>query len=114
MISLTLTAKHNENGMVTKTRRIDRKVIKCAHKPGPSSHAAKGKQTVSWSSVAIVFLIHILFAKGRVLLFRESPFSESMQYRRRTQIEPLAIKSTTAVAGKAGFTQGLQLKGMSA
>ena len=60
MISLTLTAKHNENGMVTKTRRIDRKVIKCAHKPGPSSHAAKGKQTVSWSSVAIVFLIHIM------------------------------------------------------
>ena len=61
MISLTLTAKHNENGMVTKTRTIERKVIKCAHKPGPSSHAAKGKQTFSWSSLPI-FSILILFA----------------------------------------------------
>ena len=86
-----MTAKHNENGMVTKTRRIDRKVIKCAHKPGPSSHAAIEKQTVSWSSVSI-FSIHKLFAKGSVLLFRESPFSESMQYPRRTQIGPLGHK----------------------
>ena len=77
--------------MVTKTRRIDRKVIKCAHKPGPSSHAAKGKQTVSWSSVAI-FSIHILFAKGSLLLFRESPFSESMQYRRRTKMWKVGLK----------------------
>ena len=37
----TLTAKHKEKGMVTNTSRMDRKVIRWAHRPGPSSQAVR-------------------------------------------------------------------------
>jgi hypothetical protein len=38
---LTLTAKQSENGMVMKTRTIEKKVRRWAQIPGPSSHAEK-------------------------------------------------------------------------
>jgi len=40
----TLTAKQREKGSVTSTRIMEKKVSKCAHKPGPSSQAACGKE----------------------------------------------------------------------
>ena len=36
---LALTAKHSEKGIVTKTRSMEKNVIKCAQTPGPSSQA---------------------------------------------------------------------------
>ena len=47
----TLTAKHNENGMVTKTRTIDKNVIRCAHNPGPSSHAVMDKKSKEFINI---------------------------------------------------------------
>jgi 6-pyruvoyl-tetrahydropterin synthase len=42
-MTITLTAKQSENGMVMNTSTIEKKVKRCAQIPGPSSHAEKTK-----------------------------------------------------------------------
>ncbi len=39
--TITLTAKHREKGTVTNTRTMEKKVMRWAQMPGPSSHATK-------------------------------------------------------------------------
>ena len=41
-----MTAKQSENGMVMKTRTIEKKVRRWAQIPGPSSHAGKEKNQI--------------------------------------------------------------------
>jgi hypothetical protein len=46
MVKVTLTAKQSENGMVMKTRTMEKKVNRWAQIPGPSSQAATEKDLI--------------------------------------------------------------------
>jgi hypothetical protein len=62
-MTITLTAKQSENGMVMNTSTIEKKVKRCAQIPGPSSHAGK-KQNLRDISFLLYQVLFYLLGNG--------------------------------------------------
>jgi hypothetical protein len=63
-MTITLTAKQSENGMVMNTSTIEKKVKRCAQIPGPSSHAEKKQNLRDISFLLVYQLLFYLLGNG--------------------------------------------------